>query len=117
MAEKALKLIIVEILKQNHLLSVAEFLDVLKKDGKSYNKTSVYRALEQLISEDAVCQHHFSSSEASYELREHHHTHLVCKKCGKIQTAECHYHETPKVGNFLVEHHHVTLFGLCENCQ
>ncbi len=113
----SLKAILVEMLQKNHLLSASDFLKGLEQKGKVYNKTSVYRALEQLLEENMICRHHFSPSEATYELRDHHHAHLVCTKCGKVQTGDCSYDEPEKIGSFLVNHHHTTLFGLCENCQ
>lgn len=108
---------IIQMLEEKHLLTVSDFLTILEKSGTSYNKTSVYRALEQLINKDVVCRHHFSQAEASYELREHHHAHLVCTSCGSVQAGECEYDEPQKVGSFLVQHHHNTLFGVCGACQ
>lgn len=117
MSETSLKNILTKMLHEEHLLSASDFLERLDMSGKTYNKTSVYRALEQLLEEEVVCRHHFSATEASYELREHHHAHLICTNCSKVETGECDYDEPHKVGGFLVNHHHTTLFGLCENCQ
>lgn len=114
---QSLREILVNLLKREHLLSVSQILDLLKKSKRSYNKTSVYRALDQLLEEDAVCRHYFSGSEASYELREHHHAHLVCTNCGKVETEECDYHQPESADGFQVNHHHTTLFGLCADCQ
>lgn len=113
----SLKELIRQLLEKEHLLSAPNLLNLLEKDGNIYNKTSVYRALEQLLDEEVICRHHFSNSEASYELRDHHHAHLVCTKCGEIQTGECEYNEPDTVGSFIVNHHHTTLFGLCQKCQ
>jgi len=112
-----LKELIKQLLEREHLLSASDLLSLLDKNGKLYNKTSVYRALDQLLDEEIICRHHFSNSEASYELRDHHHAHLVCTKCGKIQTGKCEYNEPETIDSFLVNHHHTTLFGLCEDCQ
>jgi Fe2+ or Zn2+ uptake regulation protein len=117
MPKISLKDNLVNLLKEKHLLSVADFLNLLKKQGKSYNKTSVYRALEQLLEAEVVCMHHFSAAEATYELREHHHAHLVCTNCGKVAAGECSYEEPTTVGLFKVNHHHTTLFGSCVDCQ
>ncbi|MFZ1721478.1 MAG: transcriptional repressor [Microgenomates group bacterium] len=117
MSDPSLKELIVLMLKEHHLLSASEFLTVLERAGKPYNKTSVYRALDQLLADEIICRHHFSQSEASYELREHHHAHMICTKCSCVQTSECTYNQPEKIGGFLVNHHHTTLFGVCENCR
>lgn len=108
---------LLSLLEKQHLLSVAEMLDWLKKTGKSYNKTSVYRALEQLLSENILCRHYFDEAEALYELREHHHAHLFCRHCGKVFAAESSYYPPKEVKGFRVDHYHLTLIGLCPNCQ
>lgn len=108
---------ITKLLDNEHLLSANEVLELFKKQGHSYNKTSIYRALDQLVEENVICRHHFTNDEGKYELREHHHAHLVCTNCGKVSTGECTYSEPQEVGTFKVDHHHTTLFGFCQNCQ
>jgi Fur family ferric uptake transcriptional regulator len=117
MPKISLKDQLVQMLEEKHLLSVSEFLDLLKKKGKTYNKTSVYRALEQLLEKEVVCMHYFTTAEASYELRDHHHDHLVCTNCGTVSAGECSFEEPKNVGSFKVNHHHTTLFGVCGDCQ
>lgn len=117
MLEVNLTTAIKKILEEKHLLSANEMLHIFQKQGHAYNKTSVYRALDQLSSENAICRHHFDNDEAKYELREQHHTHLVCTNCKKIETAECTYAVPKEVGSFKADHHHTTVFGTCGNCQ
>jgi Fe2+ or Zn2+ uptake regulation protein len=117
MKKITLKKLLVKTLKKNHLLSVSDFLKLLNKDGRNYNKTSVYRSLEQLLEENVVCRHHLSNLEAKYELRDHHHAHLVCTECDEVVAGDCNYDQPERVGDFIVNHHHNTLFGLCFNCQ
>jgi Fe2+ or Zn2+ uptake regulation protein len=116
MPERNLKTTLIQLLQEHHLLSAKTMLDLLGKQGRKFNKTSVYRALDQLIADGTACEHHFVGDEAVYELAEHHHTHLVCRTCGKIQTAACDYHAPTTVNGFVVNHHHVTLMGTCAEC-
>jgi Fur family ferric uptake transcriptional regulator len=117
MKRRNLKELLINLLKNKHLLSVSEVLVQLENDSKTFNKTSVYRAIDQLLADDVICQHFFSGTEAYYELREHHHDHLVCNNCRSIETADCDYKQPEKIGDFLTNHHHITVFGLCKNCQ
>lgn len=108
-----------DILKTNHLLSAGKIKQFLHSRKVNCNKTSVYRALDQLLDKGVVCQHYFKDAQAQYELREDHHTHLVCEKCGKVSMMECNYdHDThPKNHDgFKIDHHHITLLGICKNC-
>ncbi len=108
---------ITSILKKHHLLSSRQLLEHLTRAGKSYNKTSIYRALETLSSEGKICGHDFSGAEVLYELREHHHDHVVCTDCGSIAETSCSSATPETVQGYQIEHHHLTLFGLCPTCQ
>lgn len=104
------------LLRQHHSLTANQVLAELEKTGKSYNKTSVYRAIDQLLAQGVLCAYHFQDNETSYELRDHHHAHLVCERCGAVTVSECGYDQPAMVGGFHVEHHHLTLYGVCVQC-
>lgn len=116
MAERNLKASILTLLHEHHLLSTKSILEHLEQEGRSYNKTSAYRALEQLHTEGVVCRHYFNDAEATYELKEHHHAHVVCQNCGKVAVAECNYTQPDKISGFTIDHHHLTLIGMCDSC-
>lgn len=107
---------ITQILEEKHTLTGPEIVTELDERGQSVNKTSVYRAIEKMLTDGVLCRHSFSDTVVSYELRDHHHDHAVCEHCGKVQVVECSTHH-PKIAGFLVEHHHATYFGLCAKCQ
>ena len=117
MSKRNLKQKLSIILTENHLISVGDILEKLSQKGDAYNKTSVYRALDQLLEQGEICRHYFDQAEALYELRDHHHSHLVCRICGVVIMAECLFQQPEKAGDFKIEHHHLTLVGLCKDCQ
>lgn len=108
---------IIHLLEKKHLLTVQEMLQQLEKNGTPYNKTSVYRSLEKLLTADKICRHDFSESESSYELHTHHHDHVVCTSCGVVESTHCKIKQPLLVPGFKIDHHHLTLFGLCTKCQ
>lgn len=112
-----LRLHILNLLGEKHLLSAMQILESLEQEDRDVNKTSVYRSIEYLLSEGKICQHQFDQTEAVYELREHHHDHLVCSGCGKMIQVECVVRLPSTLKNFEVDHHHLTLYGRCEACQ
>lgn len=117
MSKRNLKELLVDLLREYHLLSASQLGEILTKRGNSYNKTSVYRSLEQLLAEEEICRHSISTNEAQYELREHHHAHLICDKCGEIQIGNCSYEEPKEMAGFTPSHHHITIFGVCKKCS
>lgn len=117
MAERNLKSTLVDLFSARHLLSAPQILDILQAVGRKYNKTSVYRALDQLEAEGVICKQFFKENEAMYELKAHHHAHLVCTNCGKVAEAKCDLQEPKELHGFVVDHHHVTLLGLCADCR
>lgn len=102
---------ILSALSKGHLLSAGELQEKL-----GVNKTSVYRALEKLLSDEKVCKHLLGDEQVVYELRDHHHDHLVCERCGDITTVSCQTNAPASVSDFSVSHHHTTFFGICKKC-
>lgn len=92
-------------------------LEKLSSSGNGYNKTSVYRALEKLELDNLICKENFNKSEALYELRKSHHDHAVCTNCDIILTIECDHHKEKKISGFQADHHHTTVYGVCDHCS
>lgn len=107
---------IVSLLGEHHLLTVPVLVEKLKKKRPNLNKTSVYRALEFMLEEGVVCRHNVSGTDLAFELRHHHHDHLVCTSCNRVETVECVVHPPHQVGSFTIDHHHLTLYGVCGQC-
>jgi Fur family peroxide stress response transcriptional regulator len=98
-------------------LTAPQLLEHLKNKQLQYNKTSVYRALDKLLAQDIICKQNFGDNDIQYELRTSHHDHLVCVVCGNINSVECTLQPPNAIGDFKVDHHHVTYFGTCQECQ
>ncbi len=109
--------LITQLLTKQHLLTANQLIQSLQTEGETYNKTSVYRALDKMLAEGKVCKHTFRDNEAVYELRSHHHDHLICQNCGKIETVHCQIDSPPDLHGFIIDHHHLTFFGTCGECQ
>lgn len=105
-----------QLLTQHHLLTANQLIDLLHTQGEIYNKTSIYRALEKMLAEGKICKHTFQENESAYELRTHHHDHLICNHCGKIETIHCVVQLPSALHGFTVDHHHLTFFGTCAEC-
>ncbi len=108
---------IMSLLVTHHLLTAPELLIQLHKVGRKVNKTSMYRALDLLQAQHKICRHNFEQNDLRYEVTTDHHDHLYCSSCGSVNSIECALNITTELNGFKVDHHHVTIFGLCEKCS
>lgn len=90
MATHNLEELLVAQLMKHHLLTASQLVENLAQDGKPFNKTSVYRALDRLLAISQICEHYFNAAQGLvYELRSHHHDHVACENCGQVWVSEC----------------------------
>src|SRR5882757_11264784 len=67
-------------------LTAEEVYKILSKEGPDIGLATVYRVLTQFEQAGLLVRHHFDSGKAVFELNEgHHHDHLVCLKCGRVE--------------------------------
>jgi Fur family transcriptional regulator, ferric uptake regulator len=93
--------------------------DILSKI--SANKTTIYRELQEFLSDGLISEVDFGDGKKRYELTRDHHHHLVCKDCGKVEDIKI---DEKKIleninnqSNFLIEKHSMEFFGKCLKCQ
>lgn len=104
-------------------LSAEDIYRSLMDTGEDIGLATVYRVLTQFETAGLVRRHHFEGGHAVFELeRGHHHDHLVCIKCGKVEEFEDELIEkrqrekASELGYTLVEHS-LTLYGECSRCH
>ena len=91
--------------------------------GRSVGRASIYRAVDELVSLDLLTRVDVGDGVARYEpQRSHHHHHLVCDGCGRLEPFEDDALERAIRGladrvSFDISDHDVTLHGACENCR
>ena len=108
-------------------LTADDLVDILKKEGQNVSRTTVYRTLEKMVSEDKVRKYLFERNEsACYQYLEngqvcHEHFHLKCNHCGRLIHMECE-HMRELSGHILNEHgfavdpFSTVLYGVCADC-
>ena len=116
--------IILEMLGEEHAhLTSHQIYEQIRGYLPAVNQSTVYRALERLANLGKVSVSDMGMGSAVFELLDdgmHHH--LVCQKCGGIETIA---HED--VGDFFaaiqsryafqINTNHLILFGVCQACQ
>jgi Fe2+ or Zn2+ uptake regulation protein len=102
---------IVELFEKSHLLSIS---DIHKKIvGADYS--TVYRNVEQLVSEDKIKKIIFGKDNVVYEINKKtdNHDHFLCIKCGDVE--EIHISSNKLLTNHVVTD--IIIRGLCYKCN
>ena len=67
-------------------LSAEDVYRLLLNEGLDVGLATVYRVLTQFEQAGLLTRHHFESGKAVFELNHgHHHDHLVCINCGRVE--------------------------------
>lgn len=108
--------------EKNHY-SAEEVFTALRENGHEIGLATVYRVLSQFEQAGILMKHNFEGGQAVFELDTgEHHDHLICINCNKI--VEFHdvqleedQKKIAKQHDFVLEDHHMVLYGICKNCH
>ena len=120
------RLKILEILESSdtHHLSAEDVYRELLDSDDDVGLATIYRVLTQFESAGLVTRHHFESGHAVFELeRGHHHDHIVCVQCGKVeefydQIIEDRQNSVVANMGYEIQDHSLVIYGNCKtpNC-
>ncbi len=108
--------------KQRHVTAESVYKKLLDA-GEEIGLATVYRVLTQFEAAGLVKRHHFDSNNSVFELDDgHHHDHLVCVKCGRVdefedEIIENRQHDIAKKSGYSLTHHSHYLYGICPDCS
>lgn len=115
--------VILHILRQaSDHLTPSQVFEQAHENLPGLTETTVYRTLE-FLSQVGLAQAAFGSSgKRAYEISDHDHHHLLCSQCGHEveiphQRLAGLFAELESESQFQLAQNHITLFGLCPNCQ
>jgi Fe2+ or Zn2+ uptake regulation protein len=105
-------------------ISVPDIIQKLDIEKVPYNKSSLYREIDKLLSEEIIIEIDLLDGKKRYELNNHiHHHHALCTKCGSVicvdipnNLEEVEAKLLQKKG-FKVTGHVLEFFGMCEKCK
>lgn len=106
----------------NHF-SAERVFNVLLKEGEEIGLATVYRVLTQFEQAGLVVRHHFDIENSVFELNKgHHHDHVVCIKCGKVDeffdsVVENRQEKIASKLGYQLTDHSLNLYGLCSKCR
>ena len=117
---------ILEILESSdarHMTAEDVYKELLER-GEEIGLATVYRVLTQFVNAGLAEKHHFEGGQAVFELdRGHHHDHIVCQQCGKVEefydeTIESCQRAIAEKHGFEITDHSLIIYGRCvrDNC-
>jgi Fe2+ or Zn2+ uptake regulation protein len=105
-------------------LTAFEVMALLQRIKVNVNKSTVYREINFLISQDMLRELHLGDGRKRYEvMKDDHHHHLFCVSCSGVECVElerCLESEEKKISeekNFRTIKHSLKFLGLCARCQ
>ncbi len=104
-------------------LSAEEVYKHLLEENSDIGLATVYRVLTQFESAGILVRHHFDEGRATYELQGgHHHDHIVCMRCGKVEEfvdpgIEKAQRQVAQRLGYEMTDHSLVLYGICEACR
>lgn len=112
---------ILDILESNdeRHMSAEDMYKALLEAGEEVGLATVYRVLTQFESAGLVIRHHFEGGHAVFELeRGHHHDHIVCVQCGRVeefydQTIEDRQKAVVAKKGYDISDHSLVIYGNC----
>ncbi len=103
---------------QRHM-TAEDVYKALLVEGADIGLATVYRVLTQFEQAGLLSRNHFESGKAVFELNEgHHHDHLVCLTCGKVEefydpAIEERQHAIAEDRGFQLQEHSLALYASC----
>lgn len=109
-------------------LTAEEIYDLVKTDYPEIGLATVYRTIQLLLEMHLIDRINLDDGYVRYEIGsgetdegKHHHHHLICKKCGKVDSFEDDLLEglesrIQTTTGFCVMDHEVKLYGYCKEC-
>ena len=100
-------------------LAAEDVYRMLMGEGIDVGLATVYRVLTQFEQAGILQRHHFESGKAVFELNEgHHHDHLVCLQCGRVEEfydaeIEKRQMKVAKERGFSIREHSLYLYADC----
>lgn len=108
---------------QGHLSS-EELYELVKANNPNIGQATVYRTIKLLSDSGIAVTVDFSDGVARYELEygQAHHDHIICEICRKNieivdEEIERRQEELAAQHGFVLSHHSMYLYGICEDCR
>jgi len=116
--------LLLDLIRESHgHLDAGEIYRRARAKDPRISLSTVYRNLNLLKDLGVITELHLDEEHHHYELREEaEHYHLICSNCDRVLEFDSSsmgalIEQTGAEGGFLIEHVHIDLVGLCQDCR
>ncbi|MEA3418394.1 MAG: transcriptional repressor [Campylobacterota bacterium] len=115
------RLSIVEELYGHIHMSIEELYKEIKKKFPTVSLATVYKNINAMMEKDFILEVKIPSQKSKYELAKTSHSHVVCRKCGKIEDIRLNLgditQEASNLTHYQIDEDALVLSGLCPKCK
>lgn len=110
---------ILESSEDRHMTAEEVYKSLLERN-EEIGLATVYRVLTQFVNAGLAEKHHFEGGQAIFELdRGHHHDHIVCVECGRVEefvdeSIERSQRDVARKHSFEITDHSLIIYGSCK---
>ena len=112
---------IIEYLSEYGHLSIAKMYELVKEKFPSISLATIYKNVNAMIDNGFLKEVKIIGQDSRYELNYGEHSHVVCKKCGKVVDIEMESSELLKEAGekskMSVDSSSMVFYGICEECS
>ncbi len=102
-------------------ISAGEIYKKISETYPAFSRATVFRVLSEMSNDGVLLKIITTSGECRYDITTHPHTHIVCRKCGKVADIEFKEEIDPtrfviSASGYKIESAFMELEGLCPEC-
>ena len=108
--------------RQGHA-NIDEIYQEAKAKYSTMSLATVYKNINSLVEVNLLKEVALNSFKSKYEINKTPHSHLVCKKCGRVEDidlidkVELELFKISKDKEFLAQNVEINIYGVCRNCK
>ena len=112
---------ILSVLGENGHISIEELFTIIRKDFRSISVATLYKNINFMLEVNILKEVKVPNSKSKYEILKDEHSHMVCKKCEKLEDLELCLgsviEDASIKSGYMFDENSLVLSGICPKCQ
>lgn len=112
---------ILSIIGSSGHISIEDLYVQIRRDFSSISIATLYKNINLMIEVNLLKEIKIPNSKSKYEIVKEEHSHMVCKKCFKLEdlelSLESFVYSASKKSGYLFDDNALVLSGICPSCQ
>jgi Fur family peroxide stress response transcriptional regulator len=102
-------------------ISIEDLYSMIRKDFNSISIATLYKNINYMAEVNILKELKIPNSKSKYEIVKHEHSHMLCKKCYRVEDLELSLHTVMEDASiksgYLFDDNTLVLSGVCPKCQ